>query len=766
MLAGQLCAVAGPWPLLIAAACGWLLRAGRSWLVASTVLGIVAWLCAAHALGAYDQAYTRARDALGAPARCELSGTVESSPVFRGGSFSFDLRASDASCDHGSIARGTRVRLMSDARSLARGDRLDVVAGLAPVERLRNPGSSDPGPARARRGVMLSGGALDVRVVDRGHSIASVIDRARAHVRERILAVYPPGAEALGRALVLGEEDLSPDEDEAWKKSGLSHLLAVSGSHLAVVVLTSVGALAALLGRHRGLRSATDPARWAAFLGVPLAFVYADFAGKSGSALRAALMLAVVLAARALGRRPDVARALGLSLLLAATRDALAVFDVSLLLSALATLGLLVVAGPLATWLRGKLPWVPNAVTTTAAATVGASVGCAPVLLCLGATLPIGGLVANMVAGPIGELFALPAALASAACGFVPALERGTATLAGGALLGVSFVAHEVASLPYTALPLPPPTTAQLAIVAVASAAFAARRLDRRVLVCAAVAGWVLAEGWAICAGAPQGRLRVTFLDVGQGDAALVDLPDGSAMLIDGGGQVGSPLDLGKSVVTPTLRSRRRRRIDVVVLSHPHPDHFLGLASTLPSFDVGELWDTGQGESEGAGETYEKMLHRVRARGTRVRRPEELCGRHLFGGATVDVLAPCPSITPFANANDNSLVLKVSLGARSVLFVGDAEREEENALIERGAALHADVLKVGHHGSRTSSSPAFLARVSPTWAVISSGVRNRFGHPHPIAMGALGRAGVQILRTDRGGAVVWETDGDDQRIAR
>jgi competence protein ComEC len=257
-------------------------------------------------------------------------------------------------------------------------------------------------------------------------------------------------------------------------------------------------------------------------------------------------------------------------------------------------------------------------------------------------------------------------------------------------------------------------------------------------------------------------------LDVGQGDAILVDLPDGSAMLVDGGGMVGSPVDLGARVIQPVLRARRRRRLDAMVLSHPHPDHFSGLATTLPRIEVGELWDSGQGEDLGAGPLYASLLAAARARHLPIRRPRDLCGApRRAGGVTIEVLAPCPGVVPDASANDSSLVLRLTYGARSALLVGDAEHEEERALLlGPPASLRADLLKVGHHGSRTSSSPAFLAAVRPALAAISAGVRNRFGHPHPHTLAALAAQAIPVARTDRGGEIVWETDGERVRITR
>jgi competence protein ComEC len=276
-----------------------------------------------------------------------------------------------------------------------------------------------------------------------------------------------------------------------------------------------------------------------------------------------------------------------------------------------------------------------------------------------------------------------------------------------------------------------------------------------------AIVAVALLEMVARAQGAPRGELVVTALDVGQGDALLVDLPDGRAMMVDAGGLVGSPVDVGRRVVAPVLRQRRRRRIDVVVISHPHPDHYGGLEAALEGIEVGELWWPGLASTTHPDGELVRWVDGLRRRGTVVHQAADLCGAPLrFGSAEARVLAPCPRADPAETANDNSLVITLRFGDRVVLLMGDAERAaEERLLATHGHELRADLLKIGHHGSRTSTTPALVAAVRPSLAVISCGVRNRFGHPHAVTLATLARARVDVRRTDRGGALVWRTDG-------
>jgi len=745
-------------------------------VVLAAALGIGA-LRSRIAIDSATALHARVVETLGAPCRCEGEGFVIRSPVVQHGEDKPDgIAAGDArievelvtgSCERGPLVEPFRARLHGAPDDLSRGDRVHVIIDVAPVHLFLNESLNDPRPFIARSGVAASGAVVDLVRLERGTGIAAWIDRARVHVRRRIEATFHPEANPLARALVLGETDLRVADDEAFRRSGLSHLLAVSGTHLVLAVAGIAAALRAVLVRIEVLAARYDVGRFAAAFAIPTSWLYADFAGGSGSALRAAGMLSAAMLVRTLALRPNGVRAFGVSLFVAVVVDPLVGSDPSFVLSAAATAGLLGLDRPIARFLvRGPAPL--QLVLRPIATTLAAMAGCTPFLAMITPSISLLGILANLVAGPIGEVAALPVCLAHAVLAWCPPVEKGAALIGSGALLFVRVVAR-VTSDTGGMVTFPPPTPAHLATLAVTAlaAGLATGKARRVATLVTGLSVLLLVEVFAIRAAAVPGKLRVRALDVGQGDSMLVDLPTGQTMLIDGGGFMGSPVDTGTRVVLPVLQAMRRKRVDIVVLSHPHPDHFGGLASTLPSIEVGEFWDTGQGEDHGAGPVYKRMMAGLRERNVPIRQPDTLCGKHLVGGATIEVLSPCPGFVPDESANDNSFVIRISHGRRSVLLVGDAEAEAERTLLARDpTALRADLLKIGHHGSRTSTTPAFLEAVSPGVAFVCSGVRNRYGHPDPGVVQRLKARGVNVARTDRGGDIVWETDGEHVRLLR
>jgi competence protein ComEC len=251
--------------------------------------------------------------------------------------------------------------------------------------------------------------------------------------------------------------------------------------------------------------------------------------------------------------------------------------------------------------------------------------------------------------------------------------------------------------------------------------------------------------------------LELTAIDVGQGDSLLVAFPDGRLMLVDAGGipgfgrRIKPKIDIGEDVVSPYLWNRSIKRLDIVAISHAHDDHVGGMPAILENFRPRELW-TG---AVPRGREWETIRVKADSLGIPV--------RQLHRGDRfpwVDVLAPSPDyIAGRVAKNNDSLVLRLSYGRHSFLLTGDMEKQIENELVANQLAPHADVLKVGHHGSKTSSTQGFLDAVHPAFGLISAGFENSYGHPARQTLDSLSARHVEVFRTDEGGLISIRTDG-------
>jgi competence protein ComEC len=659
------------------------------------------------------------------------------------------------------------VRLSVKPLPLQQGARVEMLLRVRPWMPFRNPTPHPRLPATkavSGSGWIPSKGA--VRVVDAGWS--GGLQGFRARVRRALWRTLPGASAGVACALTLGDAGaVGAEQREAVRGAGLAHVFAVSGLHVAILAGLMVAGVRRGLLWVPAVARRFDAGRIACALGVPLALGYAGFAGGAPSAWRAAVTASIGWALVAAGRRPRAgAVAAAAALLLGAVRPHQAAHP-GFLLSIVATAAIM--SAPRVRG-GGAGALVRAAFTVSSRATIGT----APIILWCFGSVPVVGLLANVVLVPVGTMLLVPlVALHAVVATFLEVAAPVTALPVD--VVARAFVAacRVFADTPLSG-PMPVPDVAQGAAVAVGAALLlAARRWRTRAAVCVVTAAAVLAGEAALRARErPTGGVRVTFLDVGQGDAALVDLPDGRFMVIDGGGNPNGGPDPGRAVLLPLLRARRRGRVDVAVLSHPHPDHYGGLRALVDAVEVGELWDTGQAEAEsetvlgGEMSEAELLLARARERGTRVKGPGELCGRpRRFGGAVVEVLAPCPGYSPWYDANNNSLVVRIDYSNRSFLFTGDVEAEGEGLLLERaGGRLGADVLKVPHHGSGSSSTAGFVEAVGAELAVVSAGAFNMHGHPAPAVVRRLAGAGARVVRIDRAGGTVVTTDGEDLRV--
>ena len=585
---------------------------------------------------------------------------------------------------------------------------------------------------------------------------AAAIDGARARVRRHMSDALPPEVAGVARALVLGDGGaLGYEQRQTIAAVGLAHLFAVSGLHVALVSGTLVRSLHWLV---RGAAIGFDPRRLAAALGIPLTLLHALFAGGSPSAWRAAITAALTWGLVVIGRRPSAsAVTAAAALILSAPNPAIALRP-AFLLSIVATSAILSAprVSPSLRWRRLR-----------ASATISARtlIATTPLVWWWFGGIPLIGWLTNILVLPFGSWVVIPLAHLFAATTTFP----GTTETIGTALTIAVHVLLSVcdAFAPLTPTRRLPPLDVAQGLVVLASCLLllVARSWRHRlaVLFISALL-WFSANRALVAREQPHDVLRVSFVDVGQGDATLIDFPNGQVALVDTG--QGGRHPAGREL-RGLLAARRRSRIDLLVITHGHPDHYGGLPELIDELEIGELWLNGQLLTEENDGAMARLVASAMARGTRIRFAPELCGGpSLFGGVHLEVLWPCPRYDAALGLNDNSIALRLAFGRRSFLLTGDLERESEQLLIAAGRIRASDVLKVAHHGSRTSTSAPFVSAARPSVAVISSGAGNRYGHPSPQVVARLRAAGAQVLRTDVHGGVIIATDGERLDIRR
>jgi competence protein ComEC len=399
---------------------------------------------------------------------------------------------------------------------------------------------------------------------------------------------------------------------------------------------------------------------------------------------------------------------------------------------------------------------------------VCASLGTAPLILYYFQRMPLIAAPANVIVVPIASLAVPLALLASFAAQLWESLGHVLLSLTGSLVTMMYAGIRLCAAVPYAA-PRLGAVSLPMVGLAYATLVLLPYSLTSRLARWGAFSGIIglsawLAWSWLL----PDGRgwLQVTFLDVGHGDASVIRFPQGTTMLVDGGGSYRDDVDIGELVVAPFLWHERLRRVDYVVATHPHPDHAKGLWFPLRHFHVQQFWDNG---APLRSPWYSQLRQAAVARG--LYRDVITAGvtSLMIDGVRLNVLHPTTAYQPTAkrrtsgredrDENNRSLVLKLTYGEVSFLLTGDIEQDAEAFLLYTGRDVHATVLKAPHHGSRTSSTAAFLRAVSPRAVVFSVPHNSRFGHPDPAVVARYRALGAQIFRTDEHGAITFRADG-------
>ena len=600
----------------------------------------------------------------------------------------------------------------------------------------------------------------------------------RLGAAEALARVLPEPEAGLAAGILIGLRDrVDRDLAAAFTTAGVSHVVAISGWNIAIVA-AAIAAMTGRLGRRR--RSVVTMIAIVA---------YVAFAGASPSVVRAAMMAGVVLLARESGRAGRAVAALGWAVTLLLLTDPKLISDAGFQLSSLATAGLIAWATPLTGWLesvfRGRLPhWLAESLGVSLAAQAATlpiilvSFGRLAVLsplvnlvivplvapaMAVGLVALAGGAVVLAGAPPIiGAVVAAPgwvilrilvtvvdtaAGLPFASVTLVPPFDLGAALAATGGLLGITWWRRTRQS---TRGPKAIPSAAPRGQRPVAGRSISStgRAVGRASVVALVIA---VAVTGGVIAARPTGIATVSILDVGQGDAILVEGSRGGRLLIDGGPDPGRLLVELDRRVPPW-----DRRIDVVILSHPHEDHVAGLALLLERYRVARVFEPGM---RGPGPGYNAWLRELERPGAPARLGLAAGDRLSVDEIDLRVLWPIrdqvPATPPDGGTgiNNVSVVLLGQVGERRFLLMGDVEEGIDPSLLKDGLP-HVDLLKVAHHGSRTATTQAFVDATRPRVAVASAGAGNPYGHPVKATLDRLAASGARVLRTDRDGTVV------------
>ena len=717
------------------------------------------------------------------------------------------------------LAPGARAQVSLFAREgenfpdLPYGTRVEFLGKVRRTHNYRDPGAFDVVYFLARQHIFwnATGDAAKLRILGKGcgNPLDAFIFAIRSAGLDRLDRLYTNDAYANGmlQATLLGATaKLDRMWTEDYRSTGTFHALVISGSHVAVLAAVFLFFL----------RICAVPRGPAIFLTILAAWLYAGVTGWQAPVLRSAAGMSLYGIGRCFFREGRLLNIVAGVALCFVVIDPEQLFDASFQLSFLAVgvIGAFAVpvlkatSTPFSRGLReignsGRDIHMPaksaefrvelRLLARTLTLTLGLPVRLARFAVTFAARLWLYaweifvttffiqvGLALPMIvyfhrlsaSGLTANAIVVPAFCAIIPLGFL-AIVTNSHTIAWlcAWLLNVSRIAvrWHASWEPAWRIPAPPLWLAGLFVMALVLAAL---RFNRRLIRLRIAAALIVCGALAAIVIHPfpprvlQGKFELTAIDVGQGDSLLVTFPSGALMLIDAGGipsfgRARKPgIDIGEDVVSPYLWSRSIKHLDIVAITHGHEDHIGGINAVLRNFHPAELWTGATEDSpewrsvrETAGRLHIPILQKVR------------CDPFTFGGATVQVLAPGPAYAAATiPTNDDSLVLWVKFGGTAFLLTGDMEKKIEAQLVAGGLLQHADVLKVGHHGSRTSSTPDLLDAVHPAFGIISVGFDNTYGHPSHITMDALQERKIDVRRTDEDGLVTVVSDGRRLRL--
>jgi competence protein ComEC len=634
------------------------------------------------------------------------------------------------------------------------GNRISAIVRLRKTGGFRNPGVYLYDPRR--RGIVASGGVLSLRITGSTRGIRETINRKRQRLGWITKRSLSPQSTSLLNAIIPGlKRGIDPEMRDNFSSTGLAHLLSISGTHfglLAFFLFKMVRITVRLLPLKilNRLTLYVTPSQISILLTMPVLLLYAGISGTSTPTIRSLIMISIFMIALFIGRRDQWLNSLSIAAIIILLWNPSALFEVSFLLSFIAVLSIGLVLERVNTIyeeIEGVRERMLRRLKTAFLITLSAVFGTAPFVILFFKQFPLISPITNLLITPLVCFIILPLGFFS---GFT-ALFLDITSLPLNHLIDLitGFIINLVnlfSDIPYASIHLHNPSFLLIVVYYLSMALIITRKGWGRFLpVCAVIVLFLLRPY------IHNYDMKIAFLDVGQGDSSVIELPDRKVMLIDGGSEGNNA---GRRVVAPYLWAKGIRDIDILVLSHPHYDHYGGLLYILDNMDVKEVWLNGR-YADGSETFFQKLgkkkiPYRILKRGDSFETDDyRVIVLHPYNGFYAD-----SERGSFSDENSDSLVLKIVRNNLSILFTGDIESEAEENIIHLDGWLKSDIIKVPHHGGRTSSIEDFIMAVDPDVAVISAGRYNSFGHPHSETIGRYKQKGVRLYRTDRDGAVI------------
>lgn len=673
-----------------------------------------------------------------------------------------------------SVAGRLKVTVYDPELILNYGDIIKVTGRLKIIRGFKNPGIFDYSKYIAREGIRtsLSMGKKEniLKTGTGGNPVLKIIFILREKIRMAITKNISEPSAGILKAMVIGDTGtLTNEVRDTFNAAGVTHILSISGSHLGFIAFISFFIIRYLLihlPNHLLLKLSVHiiPSKIAALCTSLTIIFYTLLSGSETATVRSLIMALVYLLAILTEQDDNPVNTFVLAILLVLLWNPQALFDISFQLSYMAVFSMLITVKRFyKKETKEGIPWWENyckKFLLLILLTISATIATAPVTAHYYNQITWTGIISNLIVVPYAGFIILPVGLFTALLTLIFNTDVMPLAWLDNVFVNIFYSVIEVfAKFPFSIIYTPSPGIVLIiSIYLLILSLLFLRNSHSRYLLPISILLILITVGCNRYKEDYRDSLRITFLDVGQGDSALIEFPDKTRMLIDGGGTFSETFDIGRSVIAPYLWNNGNngfpgiRKVDYVVSSHPQLDHIEGLFYVIDKFNTGEVWTNGSDNT--ASFKLRKIIQSKGLKEVVIDRDSE---ERMIGGCKVKFLNP-PVEKGSIKINNLSIVMRVLCKGTSTLFTGDIEASAMEEIATNKSILESTIIKVPHHGSKGSIEDSFISAVNPEIAIISAGYQNQFHHPSPLTISAYENKGTSVYRTDLSGAVIIQAE--------